>query len=229
MPCIRSAAFFLAAALFFLAGSAVAQSPQPEAVKAKLGAWEISNADRDKVCMVTLRPEPAPGGHKLEFAKGCADAFALVKGIAAWTISRDKMRFVDAKGKTILELDEVEQGMFEGERPGEGLYFMQSVAATAPARTSDQMVGDWAVMQGSDKPICTLTFSNTAAADGFAVKVKPGCDAAVSAFNPTSWRLDRGELVVSSARGGPWRFEEGDPTTWRRVPESADPVWLVRQ
>jgi hypothetical protein len=32
-----------------------------------------------------------------------------------------------------------------------------------------------------------------------------------------------------SARGQTWRFEEGDLNTWTRVPESTDPVILLRQ
>lgn len=67
------------------------------------------------------------------------------------------------------------------------------------------------------------------AADSFAVRVKPGCDASIAGFNPSTWRLERGELVVSSQRGATWRFEEEDPSTWRRVPEAADPVFLVRR
>jgi hypothetical protein len=32
-----------------------------------------------------------------------------------------------------------------------------------------------------------------------------------------------------SARGQTWRFEENDVNTWQRVPETDDPVLLVRQ
>ena len=41
--------------------------------------------------------------------------------------------------------------------------------------------------------------------------------------------MDNGELVLSSARGQTWRFEENDLNTWQRVPETPDPVLLVRQ
>ena len=51
----------------------------------------------------------------------------------------------------------------------------------------------------------------------------------VTRFGPTSWRIDQGDLVLLSARGQTWRFEENDANTWQRVPESADPVLLVRQ
>jgi len=92
------------------------------------------------------------------------------------------------------------------------------------------MVGDWAIARGTGKPICVLTLANNpAGADNLALKVKPGCDALVTRFGPTSWHIDKGELVLLSARGQVWRFEEDDANTWLRVPESADPVLLVRQ
>ena len=61
------------------------------------------------------------------------------------------------------------------------------------------------------------------------MKLKPGCDSFVTRFGPTSWRMNQGELVLLSARGQTWRFEENDVNTWQRVPETDDPVLLVRQ
>ena len=42
-------------------------------------------------------------------------------------------------------------------------------------------------------------------------------------------RMDNGDLVLSSARGQSWHFEENDLNTWQRVPGTPDPVLLVRQ
>jgi hypothetical protein len=36
-------------------------------------------------------------------------------------------------------------------------------------------------------------------------------------------------LVLVSARGQLWRFEEDDANTWTRVPETADPIIMQRQ
>jgi len=192
------------------------------------GTWEISNADRDKICMVTFHAAAAPGGLKLEFDPACGEVFPVTKDVAAWTVTKDGLRFVDAKGKTILDLDEVERGIFEGERLAEGRYFMQNLASARAVPKPEQVFGDWAVSRGSDTPLCIITFSNTAVADNFALQLKPGCDALVTAFNPTSWRMERGELLLSSANGV-WRFEEAGQIAWRRVPEGTQPLWLVRQ
>ncbi len=103
-------------------------------------------------------------------------------------------------------------------------------AATPPMHTAEDMVGDWAIARGTGKPICVLTLVNDPpGGDTLALKVKPGCDAFVARFGPTGWRMNQGELVLLSARGQTWRFEQNDASTWQRVPEGANPVLLVRQ
>ena len=62
-------------ALIALALSAVgagAQTTAPsDAAKEMVGAWEISNAPRDKTCPLTFRLDPAGGGYKLELDEAC--------------------------------------------------------------------------------------------------------------------------------------------------------------
>ena len=226
---MRAAGLIIRVVFFAVAGSVLAHAQQSsDAAKAMTGIWEISNADRDKICMVTFKQESAPGGRKLEFEKACADFFPLTKEISAWTIGVNVLRFVDAKGKTLLDLDEVEKGIFEGQRPEDGRYFMQNPESAHVVPTPDQVLGDWAVSRGTDTPLCVITFSNTAVAENFSLQLKPGCDPAVTAFNPTSWHMEKGELVLSAA-GSAWRFEEAGQVAWRRVPEGTEPLWLVRQ
>jgi hypothetical protein len=221
----------LVAILFaFAADNARAQAPVPEAIKATAGAWEISNADRDKTCIVHLKADPAPGGAKLELDTPCATVFPMLKDAAAWSVLNEVLRLLDAKGKTLMMFTEVESGIYESERPGEGLYFLQNVAAVGQAeRKPDQLVGDWTFMR-ANKAICVVTLSMTRAGDDkFALKVKPGCDAFIGGFGPAAWRMDRDELVLISTRAEEWRFEENEPGSWRRIPENVDPVQLVRK
>ena len=84
-------------------------------------------------------------------------------------------------------------------------------------------------MRDNGAPLCVLTLAATAVQDGLAITVKPGCDPAIARLNWTLWRIDRDELMLVSARGNPWRFEEVDANTWRRVPESVAAFTLVRQ
>jgi hypothetical protein len=177
-----------------------------------------------------FRPDTAPGGYKVDIDRNCATLFPTTKDVAGWTLdSFGTLRLLDKAGNGVIELTEAENGIFDGFQPGEGRYVLQSAAA-APPRTAEELVGDWGIARGTGKPICLLTLANNpASADNLPLKVKPGCDAFVVRFGPVSWRVDRGELVLVSARGQTWRFEEGDLNTWTRVPESTDPVILLRQ
>ena len=165
---MRSFLALLAGMLIALnAGTASAQSPPPisDAVRAVAGSWEFSNADRDKICMVTLKADAAPVGMKLEFDRACVTVFPFVRDVAGWTVAEnDFLRLLDARGRPILEFSEVEGGLYEAPRPGEGILFLQTAAAAGPApRTADQMLGDWGIVRGAGKPICVITLSNTAA------------------------------------------------------------------
>ncbi len=200
--------------------------------KDMVGQWELSTTERSKTCVVTLKSESAPQGLKLELEPGCAAALPFTKDIAAWNIKGlDIVRLQDAAGQPVIDFTEVESGIFEGMRTGEGIYILQNlVAARSLAKSMDQMIGDWAMVRGNGQPICGLTLTNTeATADNFAVFLKPRCDPAVAAFAPTVWRLERGELLLMSNSGEVWRFEADDNAQWRRVPDSADPLIMLRQ
>jgi protease inhibitor Inh len=213
-------------------GGVMAQEPaeSSDAVKAMIGNWEFSNADHDKSCRFAFRPDVSAGGYKVDPDRNCATLFPSTKGIAGWTLdSYGTLRLLDGRGNALMELVEAETGIFDGFQPGEGRYVLQSAAAL-PGRSPEDLVGDWAIVRGAGKPICVLTLANNpAGAENLALKVKPGCDPFVVRFGPTSWRIDRGDLVLLSGRGQTWRFQEDDPNTWMRLPETADPVLLVRQ
>ena len=214
-------------------GVALAQAPSPlgDSAQRMIGNWEFSNADRDRTCTATFKRDRGPGGFKVEFDANCANLFPLVRDIAAWKFpDNDLLYLLDAKGKSIVEFSEVEDGIFEAPTPGVGVLFLQNAAAAgAPPKPAEQVAGDWAIVRKGGSSVCVLTLGMTKASDGFGVVVKPGCDVPISRLNFTQWRVDSDQLMLVPSRGNPWRFEEIDPTTWRRVPESADQITLVRQ
>ena len=216
-----------------LAGTVSAQAPSQlgESARRVVGSWEFSNADRDRTCTATLKGEPGPAGLKIEFDANCANLFSIVKEIAGWRFpENDLLYFVDARGRSLVEFSEVEDGIFEAPTPGVGVLFLQNAAAAAaPAKPAEQVAGEWAVVRRGGAPVCLLTLAMTKAGENLAVTVKPGCDAAIARVNFTQWRIDRDELMLMPSRGNPWRFEEVDGTTWRRMPETADQITLVRQ
>jgi hypothetical protein len=202
-----------------------------DAAKELVGGWELSNADHDRRCTVTFSTDTATGGFKLALDQGCAAVFPMFKDVTLWSIvPNGPLRLLDAKGNATLKMSEVESGIFEGERRGEGLYFMQPQgAATIPVRTPEQMFGDWNFLREIDKPLCALTLSRApGTGTDYKLTVKPGCDASIAGIGLSTWRLDRDELVLAGP-GGAWRFAESDTTTWERIPPSTDPLLLMRQ
>jgi hypothetical protein len=212
------------------------QSPQArsgeDAINAMLGAWEFSDADHNRICHFTFRGESASGGHRLDVDKSCVSLFPSTKNISGWALNNyGDLSLLDSHGEAVVELSQVESGMYDGFSPGEGRYVLQT-AASAPVHVAEDMIGDWAIMRGTGKPICTLTLANSpvnSPSGALTLRLKAGCDPLVTRFNPSAWRVDQGELVLLSPRGQSWQFVETDPDIWQRVPESADLILLVRQ
>ena len=201
--------------------------------KDMVGQWELSTTERSKTCVVNLKGDTSPQGLKLELEPGCAAALPFTKDIAGWSIKGlgDIVRLQDAAGQPVIDFTEVESGIFEGLRQGEGIYILQNLAAARSlAKSMDQMIGDWAIVRGNGQAVCGLTLTNTEAGpDNFEVFLKPKCDPAIAAFAPTQWRLDHGQMLLMSKSGDSWQFEADDNAQWRRVPDTADPLIMLRQ
>src|SRR6201999_2330341 len=171
-----------------------------------------------------LKGDSTPQGLKLELEPGCAAALPFTKAITAWNIrGLDIVRLQDATGEAVIDFTEVESGIFEGVRQGEGIYILQNLAAARSlAKSMDQMIGDWAMVRSSGQTICGLTLTNTdAGQDNFQVFLKPKCDPLVATFAPTRWRLEHGQIQLMSDKGETWQFEADDNAQWRLVPDSA--------
>ena len=200
--------------------------------KDMIGQWELATTERSKTCVVTMKGDTTPQGLKLELEPGCAAALPFTREITAWDIKGlDIVRMQDAAGQPVIDFTEVESGIFEGLRQGEGIFILQNLAAArALSRSTDQMIGDWSVVRGGGKAICSITLTNNEADNGsYQLFVKPRCDPSFANFAPTVWRIEQGELLLTSAKRETWRFEADDNAQWRRVPDTADPFLLVRQ
>ncbi|HWL31488.1 MAG TPA: AprI/Inh family metalloprotease inhibitor [Xanthobacteraceae bacterium] len=204
--------------------------PAPER-RTMVGSWEFSNADREKTCTVTFRNDASKVGKRIEFDPACAALFPFVRDIIGWQqAENDFLRLLDGQGHSVLEFSEVENGMFEAPRAGEGILFIQNASSLGPApKTAEQIAGEWSIVRRTGRAICTLTLTSTAAGDDFAVRVQQPCDAVVTRFAPATWQMDRGEIVLRSAAGQSWRFEEAEDARWHRIPETANPMLMVRK
>ena len=200
--------------------------------KEMIGQWELATTERSKTCVVTLKGDGTAQGLKLELEPSCAAALPFTKDITAWNVKGlDIVRLQNAAGEPVIDFTEVESGIFEGVRSGEGVYILQNLAAARSlAKSMDQMIGDWSMVRGNGQAICGLTLTNNEATkDNFQVFLKPKCDPAVSAFAPTQWRLEHGQMLLMSDTGETWQFEADDNAQWRKVPDSADPLIMLRE
>ena len=227
---LRGVAWLIAACV---AAIGAARAQDATTLKKEMpGQWELSTTERSKTCVVTLKGDSTPQGLKLELEPGCAAALPFTRDITAWNVKGlDIVRLQDAAGLSVIDFTEVESGIFEGLRTGEGIYILQNLAAARSlAKSMDQMIGDWSMVRGNGQTVCGLTLTNTEVSpDNFQVFLKPKCDPAIAAFAPTQWRLDRGQMILMSKNGQTWQFEADDNAQWRRVPDSADGLIMLRQ
>ncbi len=233
LSCLRSPVVALATILIVSTAAVRGEeaATASDAAKAMVGAWEISNAARDKICPLAFSLEPAGNSFKLELAEACGTAFPPLRDVGTWALGpRDSVRLLDSKGTVVLEFTEVEAHMYEAERKGEGLFFMRTQAAIKAATvTADQLFGEWTLLQEFEKPLCKLTLSNASAGgESYRIAVRAGCAAAIAELGLSTWRLEDNELRLTG-RAGTWRFSESDANTWERIPPSADPMVLMRQ
>ncbi len=78
-----------------------------------IGAWEFSNADHDRVCHFNFRSDAVTGGFKLDIDKNCPNLFPSTKDMVAWSLDQyGDLRLLDAQGKEVVELTEVEGNRF---------------------------------------------------------------------------------------------------------------------
>jgi hypothetical protein len=209
----------------------VTEPAPPAPPRAMPGSWEFSNADREKTCTITFRNDAGRVGKRLEFDPGCVKFFPFIPEIVGWRLNdNDFLRLLDAQGNSVLEFSEVESGIFEAPKAGEGILFIQNPTDLGPApKTAEQIAGDWTIIRRTGQRVCGLTLSNTAAGEEFVVRVQQPCDQAVTRFAPATWQMDRGEIVLRSAGGQAWRFEPGEDAKWPRLPQTANPIFMVRK
>lgn len=224
-------AALVAAAMLMSCGPALSQ--ESSALKKNMiGQWELSTTERSRTCVVTLKGETLPQGLKLDLEPGCAASLPFTKDIAAWTVAGlDIVRLQTATGEPVIDFTEVESGILEGRRENDGIYILQNLAeARSLARSMDQMIGDWAFVRSNGQPICGITLTNTEVPpDNFQAFLKPKCDPAIASFKPEVWRLDHGEILLMSASGETWHFQADDNAQWRLVPDSTNPLILIRR
>lgn len=221
----------IAAFALLVAGSAQAQDRPDAATLA--AAYQLANADGDRTCAMTLKPDAAGSAFAISFDKAaCADAIPFSADVTAWTPGPgDSIRLLGPKGVLIAEFTEGVAGSWEALREGDGVYFLTNPKLADPAKQAQpaDLFGTWDAARTAGKPVCRMEFGQEGSDDGgYQLELSADCDAGILRFGPISWRLERGDLVLTSAKGDTLRFAQQEEGGWAKVPESSRPLLLTR-
>ena len=141
------------------------------------------------------------------------------------------VRFVNAAKRTVSEFTEGVGGKYEALREGDGVYFLSNLQFVDPSDAPQfaDLLGEWNLLRPGGAPICAISLTDQSTGeDTFVMTVKAGCDQSVTRFAPISWALDRGDILLFSAKGERLRFGRQQEGGWAKVPDTPRPLLLAR-
>ena len=228
--------------LFALGAPAAAQAPDPAPAperpvipdaKTLAANYELSSALGDRKCALTLDAKPVGPGFTLVYDKTlCRPLFGFLSETVAWLPGiAGAIRFVNAGRRTVSEFTEGVGGRYEALRENDGVYFLSNLQFVDPGEAPQfaDLLGEWNVVRPNGPTICAVTLTDQSTGeDTFVVSVKPGCDPSITRFGPASWVLDRGDIILISAKGDRLRFGRQQEGGWAKVPDTPRPLLLAR-
>jgi hypothetical protein len=223
------------ALLLALASPAAAQAPKPDpdAVRALAANYQLTNADGDRKCPMTLEPRPAGAVLALAYDRpACLALFAFLADVSGWLPGpAGSIRLMRGNARPVLEFTEGVNGTYEGIREGDAVYFLTNLQYADPAGAPQfaDLVGDWNLSRPGGAAICRITLTDTpAGSESFAVRVASGCDATIVRFGPVAWRLDRGDALLLAPNGDKLRFGRQEGGEWAKIPDTPRPLVMSR-
>lgn len=237
-------------------GSEAAAAGEDDPVARLAGAYQLTNADGDRVCPLALAPTPLPaaksqGGtaKSKEAAKDankqasgaphlltltldraeCAGRIPFSADIAAWSTGPgDAIRLHAASGKLIAEFTEGVGGTWEALREKDGVYFLVNPKlAAAITLEPNQIFGTWTLSRTTDSPGCSVLLGEDALANGnYTLSPEESCAKLFGDFEPVSWQVEKGDLVLYDDDDTPMRFAVQEDGSWSKVPEDTTPLVL---
>lgn len=198
--------------------------------------YVLASADGERQCPLTLKADPAAQGFLLQFDRPiCEAALPFLSQVAGWVPDESgALHFLNAQGRTVAEFTEATGGSYEALREGDGVYFLSDPGMKEGTEVTEAEVsGDWDLAAGAAggaaKPLCRWTLTDVPAPKGGkAVKVAPGCDAALERLAPVAWQLEGGNILITPRSGAPIRFARQEDGGWARVPERGRPLLMSR-
>jgi hypothetical protein len=230
----------LLALAFALAAPARAQAPDPADLLPRIpeakqlaADYQLQSALGDRKCAITLEAKSVAAGHAIVFDRTeCTPLFRFLTDTVAWEPGiAGSIRFVNAAKRTVSEFTEGVGGQYEALLEGDGVYFLTNLQFVQPDETPtfSDAAGEWNISPPDGPAICSLNLTDQPAGDDlFKVTVKAGCDPLIARFGPVKWYLDRGDIVLLSARDERMRFGRQPEGNWTKIPEQPRPLSLSR-
>ncbi|NJL50830.1 MAG: AprI/Inh family metalloprotease inhibitor [Blastochloris sp.] len=204
----------------------------PDEVIELAGPFELTDAEGHHRCAMALEAKSQGAGFVLTFDRpACVRALPFLSSVAAWSQGpASSIRLIDVSGRVVAEFGETEDGLYEMVRSGEGVFFLSHAGGNEPVDLNPgDVFGTWAFARQPDKPICKVTLTEEPAnEDTYQLALADGCDQGITTFGPVSWRIEKTDIVMVSAKGDQLRFERTEDKAWRKVPEAGKPLLLTR-
>ena len=209
------------------------QKPTIPDAKTLAANYELANGAGDRKCKITLDIRPAGPGFALVYDRAeCISLFRFLGETVAWIPGiGGSIRFVNNARRTVSEFTEGANGQYEALREGDGVYFLSNLQFINPGDVPQfaDVIGDWILARPAGPPICGLTLSDQSASEGtFNLTLKQDCDPTITRFAPVSWFLDRGDIILLSAKGERLRFGRRQEGGWAKIPDTPRPLLMTR-
>ena len=226
-------------------GCAPAAAREPADVA---GVWDLSLPTSHASCRVILQAQRSDrGDYFLGMPAPCRHAMPGVERVGRWTMP-DPMHLSleDPSGTAVLTFVALDNG-FSAAAP-EGTYALAQIGAAPPAarlrepepaaaivpvvgkrpatseareRLSD-LAGRYAVMREKHDTGCMVTLDDKTRGKGGGdrAQLAPGCrDQGIVIFDPSSWQIVKGELVLTARAGHKARLQKDDTGVWQKDPK----------
>ncbi|WP_341991515.1 protease inhibitor Inh/omp19 family protein [Azorhizobium sp. AG788] len=201
-------------------------------VERRAGTFTLTSADGERACPLVLKTTAAGPGFALAFAADGCPVIPFTAQVVAWLPDPSgSIRLLSAPGRTVVEFTEGAAGTYEALREGDGVYFIATpTALQEDVVHPEEMLGEWDLSRAAGTPLCRWIFTDAPVATAaFAVRVGPGCEPGLAAFNPVAWRLEGGNVLVTSGSGASTlRFARQEDGGWAKVPERGRPLLMSR-
>ena len=198
----------------------------------RAGSFVLTSADGERTCPLVLKPTAAGPGFALTLPEDGCPLIAFAAQAVAWIPdAAGSIRLLNSQGRTVAEFTEGAAGTYEALREGDGVYFIATPAALqADVVHPEELFGDWDLSRAPGTPVCRWTLTDmTLSAGVYAVRAGAGCEAGLAAFTPTTWRLEGGNVLITSGSGASTlRFARQEDGGWAKVPERGRPLLMSR-